>query len=160
MYYKLKGGEGKLRGFTLLISVILSSVALAIGIALLDIAYKQVILASSARQSQVAFYNADTALECALYWDQQQNAFSYATPLASISCNNATLTITSNQSPTPPSPRVRTFVISCPGVPGGSSASTTIYKWNTGSTSIYSSGFNTCDPTNIRRIERGLKVTY
>lgn len=149
--------EPRSRGFTLLISVVLSSVALAVGIALLDIAYKQVILASSARQSQTAFYNADTALECALYWDQQQNAFSYATPLASISCNNATITVTSDQSPSPPSPRVRSFIVSCPG---GSSASTTIYKWNTGSTSIYASGYNTCDPTNIRRIERGLKVTY
>lgn len=145
------------RGFTLLIAVILSSVALSIGVALLDIAYKQVILASAARQSEAAFYNADTALECALYYDQQINAFSYASPLSSISCGAQTLTVTANNTP---EPRVRTFVMSCPGVPGSSSASSTIYKWSTGSTTIYTSGFNTCDPDNLRRIERGLKVTY
>lgn len=148
------------RGFTLLIAVILSSVALSVGIALLDVAYKQVILASSARQSQTAFYNADTALECVLYWDQTQNAFSYAAPVGSITCNGVNISVTPNQTPAPPNPRVRTFVITCPGIAGSSSASTTVYKWNTGSTTIYTSGFNTCDPNNLRRIERGLKVTY
>ncbi len=147
------------KGFTLLIAVVLSSVALSVGIALLDIAYKQVILASSARQSQTAFYNADTALECALYWDQQQNAFAYASPAASVTCNNVSLSVTSNQSPAPPNPRVRTFVVTC-GAGGTSLASTTVYKWNTGSTTIYTSGFNTCLENNNRRVERGLKVTY
>lgn len=147
------------RGFTLLIAVILSSVALSIGIALLDIAYKQVILASSIKQSQVAFYNADSIMECALYFDQQQNAFSYTSPLSSITCNTVSLTVTSNQVPAPPNARVRTFVVPC-GVAGESIASTTVYKWNTGATSIYSSGFNLCDPNSARRIERGLKATY
>lgn len=146
------------RGFTLLIAVILASVALSIGIALLDIAYKQVVLASAARQSQTAFYHADTALECALYWDQQANAFSYSNPALEITCNTETLALTANNAPAPPSPRVRTFTIPCEG--SGVSASTTIYKWNTGSTTIYASGFNTCDEDNIRRVERGLKVTY
>ena len=65
------------RGFTLLVAVILASVALSLGLILLDISYKQVVLASSARQSQSAFYNADSAMECALYWDQQFDSFAY-----------------------------------------------------------------------------------
>ena len=65
------------RGFTLLISVIFMSVMLSFGLALGSIGYKQQILASSALASQYAFYAADTALECALYADQQRDLFAY-----------------------------------------------------------------------------------
>ncbi len=144
------------RGFTLLIAVILASVALAIGAALLDIATKQVILSSSAKQSQVAFYNADRALECALYWDQKQNAFDYTSPVSEVSCAGASSTVLSTGSG---ATRTRSFTVTC-GSPGTALASTTIFKASDGSTFIYSSGFNTCDASNPRRIERGLKVTY
>jgi hypothetical protein len=82
------------RGFTLLVAVVLSSVALAIGLSLLNISYKQVLLASAAKQSQNAFYAADSVLECALYFDQQLDAFNYITaaPAASIICNGITVT--------------------------------------------------------------------
>lgn len=145
------------RGFTLLIAIMLSSAALSVALALLDIAYKQTIISSSGAQSQTAFYNADTIMECALYWDQEQDAFSYTSPLSSITCNGVNLPITINNTPVP---HVRTFVITCPGVAGSSSASTTVYKWSTRQTAIYSSGFSICDPNHSRRIERGLKATY
>lgn len=143
------------RGFTLLIAVVLASVALAVGLALLGLAYKQVLLASSARQSQTAFYNADTALECALYYDQQHNAFGYGATGASITCNGATVNASFNQSA---APRVRAFVLPCPG--GGAYASTTIYKASSGATAIFSSGYSSCGASDPRRVERGLKVTY
>jgi hypothetical protein len=143
------------RGFTLLISIILVSVALSIGVALLDIATKQVILAAGARQSQVAFYNADMAMECALYWDQKQNAFDYSSPAEEVRCGTASTTVTAAGGS---SPRTRTFTISCPG--GGTAGSVTIYKESTGAATLFSSGYNTCDATNPRRIERGLKVSY
>ncbi len=148
------------RGFTLIIAIMLSSAALSVGLALLDLAYKQTVISSSVAQSQTAFYNADSILECALYWDQKQDAFSYASPLSSITCGGVNLPITVNQAPSSPSPRVRTFVITCPGVAGSSIASTTVYKWSTRQTSIYSSGFNVCDPNHSRRIERSLKASY
>jgi hypothetical protein len=59
------------KGFALLVSIIFMSVMLSIGLALGSLAYKQQVLASSAVESQYAFYAADTALECALYSDQQ-----------------------------------------------------------------------------------------
>lgn len=65
------------RGFALLIAVIFMSVMLALGLALGSLGYKQEVLASSAIQSQYAFYAADGALECALYADQQQGLFAY-----------------------------------------------------------------------------------
>lgn len=149
------------RGFTLLIAIVLTSVLLAIGLALLDVTYKQVTLSSSARQSQYAFYAADSALECALYWDQQQNAFSYTAPLTSIRCNATDLPLTTSVSGTV---RTTTFSVPCPG---GTIADVTVYKTNgatacSGSSTscLYASGYNVCDASNSRRIERGLKVFY
>lgn len=149
------------RGFTLLIAIMLSSAALSVGLALLDIAYKQTTISSSVAQSQSAFYNADTVMECALYWDQQQDAFSYTSPLSSITCGGVSLPVTINQVPSSPNPRVRTFVMVLPCSGSGESiASTTVYKWSTRQTSIYSSGFNICNPNHSRRIERSLRASY
>ncbi len=151
------------RGFTLLIAVILTSVLLSVGLALLDVAYKQVTLSSTARQSQTAFYAADSALECALYWDQQHNAFSYTAPAATITCGNRTITPSSSVSG---GIRTTTFDMACPS--GGTSAQVTIRKGNVGvfcntlgnSNCLYANGYNSCNVSDERRIERGLKVVY
>lgn len=149
------------RGFALLVAVVLTSVLLSVGLALLDISYKQVILSSTARQSQYAFYAADTAMECALYWDQKQNAFSYTAPLATIRCSATDITPSTSVSG-----GIRTTTFSTPCV-NGVSGSVTVYKTNgaicsgTSATScIYASGYNTCTSSDPRRIERGLKVFY
>ena len=67
----------KKRGIALLVTLIFMSVMLAFGLALASLAYKQAILASDAIQSQKAFYAADGALECALYFDQRAGDFIY-----------------------------------------------------------------------------------
>lgn len=145
------------RGFTLLIAVVLASVALSIGLALLDITYKQVTLSGAARQSQAAFYNADTAMECVLFHDQQLNTFAYSASSGSVTCGNQTVAVTFNQAS---NPRTRTFTLPCPA--GGASvlATVTVYKEADAATAIYTEGYNTCDASNPRRIERGLKATY
>jgi Tfp pilus assembly protein PilE len=149
------------RGFTLLIAVILASVALALGLVLVDIAYKQTVLSSTSRQSQSAFYNADAALECALYYDQQQDFFGgdpFEFPPSEVTCNEQPVSFSLVRSGS--APIKTTFTIPCEG--GGTSASVTVWKNNSGDDEniIYATGFNTCDTTNERRIERGLKVTY
>lgn len=70
------------RGFALLVAIIFMSVMLSLGLALGALGYKQQILASSAVDSQYAFYAADAALECALYSDQQNAIFAYDSNLA------------------------------------------------------------------------------
>ncbi len=60
------------RGFALFISVIFMSVMLSIGLTLASLGFKQKQLASIAVKSQYAFYAADSALECVLYFDQQK----------------------------------------------------------------------------------------
>lgn len=145
------------RGFALIIAVILTSVVLALGMALLDVSYKQVLLSSSAKNSQYAFYNADSALECALYYDQQQGAFYFGTPYAgSVQCSN--LNVTNYAANQDSSQRTTTFSVPCAS--GGTSADVTIIKASSGSTNIYSNGYSSCSAADPSRIERGLKAKY
>lgn len=64
-------GERKSRGFTLFIALIVSSLLLAIGFSLSTIILKQLVFANSGKESQLAFYAADSGSECALYWDRK-----------------------------------------------------------------------------------------
>ncbi|OYV26139.1 MAG: hypothetical protein B7W98_03350 [Parcubacteria group bacterium 20-58-5] len=92
--------ENKKKGFTLLIAIIFMSVMLSLGLALSSLGYKQAVLASSAVESQYAFYAADAGLECVLYTDQQQNLFAYANHASpgSVSCDGSAATIGSGPS--------------------------------------------------------------
>lgn len=62
------------KGFTLFVSLMLVSFVLAIGFSIGNIILKQLILSSSGGGSQIAFYAADSAIECARYWDKKNNA--------------------------------------------------------------------------------------
>ena len=155
------------RGITLLVAVIVSTVTLSVAFALLDIAYKQQLLSSAAKQSQFAFYNADSAMECALYYDQKQNAFDYSSPKAgsSLICN--TKAVLNWKSP-PPVGGIRTtsFDITCAGtdIKGKvivlKTDGTAVCGENNSHTCIYTTGYSTCNVNDPRRIERGLNVYY
>lgn len=57
------------RGFTLLFAILVAVMVLAVGASIINISLKQVILSGSGRESQFAFYAANTGMECALFWD-------------------------------------------------------------------------------------------
>ncbi len=57
------------RGFVLLYAVMTASIVLAVGISIISIALKQLSIANLGRESQYAFYAANTGAECALYLD-------------------------------------------------------------------------------------------
>lgn len=59
------------KGFTLFLSLIVSSLLLAIGVSLSTIILKQLVFSSSGSESQLAFYAADSGAECAIYWDRK-----------------------------------------------------------------------------------------
>lgn len=67
-------------GFTLLLAALIASVVLALGASIFALAQKEVTLSSIGRDSQFAFYAADTAAECALYWDFRYQYFGTSTP--------------------------------------------------------------------------------
>lgn len=145
------------RGFTLIIAVLVSGLLLTIGFAIFNITTKQLILASSSTNSQVAFAAADTALECALFWDQKQDAFALQNSLGSIICDGQTASISSSRSG---NQYTRTFSLTLDS--GARCAQVTVLKQTggAGSTVINASGFNTCNDANPRKTERGLRVRY
>lgn len=59
------------RGFALLYAVLVSSIILVVTLTLNNIIYKQLILSSIGRQSQIAYFSADAARECIKYHDNQ-----------------------------------------------------------------------------------------
>jgi hypothetical protein len=63
-----------------LLAALVASIVLALGTSIYTLAEKQVELSALGRDSQFAFYAADTAAECALYWDFRFGYFATTTP--------------------------------------------------------------------------------
>lgn len=153
------------RGFTLLVAIIFMSVMLSFGLALGSLGYKQQVLASGAIQSQYSFYAADAALECALYFDQQQNLFAYPPsdpPSApAITCDGSTaISATKTWSA---SQWIVTNRLSLDS--DKRCADVTVYKPSTGITYLFAQGYDvSCStvnsPGNARFVSRGLKAHY
>jgi Tfp pilus assembly protein PilX len=81
------------KGFTLLIAALVASITLVIGMGIFRLALRQIALSSIGRDSQYAFYAADAAGECALYWDVRFDTFPTTTPAAaSFSCGGVPVT--------------------------------------------------------------------
>jgi type II secretory pathway pseudopilin PulG len=55
-------------GFALLVSLIVVSVVVSIGLALLDVTIKQLRLSSNSTDSEIAFHAANAGIECSQYW--------------------------------------------------------------------------------------------
>ncbi|MBI4087779.1 hypothetical protein HY418_00125 [Candidatus Kaiserbacteria bacterium] len=88
-----RGRASRQAGFTLLLAALVSSIVLALGSSIFAIAQKQLTLSSIGRDSQFAFYAADTAAECALFWDFRYNYFATTTPSGvSPTCDGQALT--------------------------------------------------------------------
>lgn len=81
------------QGFTLLLAALVASITLALGTSIFGIVQKELILSSIGRDSQHAFYAADSGAECALYWDVRHELFSGETPPEEITCGDQTVSI-------------------------------------------------------------------
>jgi hypothetical protein len=166
------------RGFVILFAVLVSSILLSIGLGIFSITYKELLLSSSDRDSQVAFYAADTGTECALYWDVQH-------PDTEESIFGLVLAATS----TPPDASMpalcagkdivsdwaieyypeylfveTTFTIDTIGDTDACAEVSVTKSYdalnNERTTQIDSRGFNSCAEGISRRVERGLRVEY
>jgi hypothetical protein len=157
-------------GFTLLLASLISSILLSIAIFMITIAQKEVVLASVGRDSQYAFYAADSGSECALYWDFR-GAFDPTTPTRDVQCsmqrvgeNIANISADQNDLITGGQGL---------GVPSrlefeqnGRCVKVTVLKEDVGGgdirTSIDSRGYNLpCSVTNSpRKLERAVRLTY
>jgi Tfp pilus assembly protein PilX len=155
----------KNKGFTLLISIITTSMLLIISFVVVNIALKQLVLASAGKESQYAFYAADGGVECATYWDLKDSnlsQFASGTP-GTINCNGQTIGVGNPQT-------VNTIPTQA-AVIGGAATSTFELDFTKGCaivrvgkyptvTVVDSRGYNTCVTGASRRFERGVLLTY
>lgn len=148
------------RGFTLLIAVLVSSILLALGFAIFNIAAKEVVLSASGRESQFAFYAADSGIECALYWDYERNAFSASSP-AQPECAGGETTNYNVDFDSDTGVYTTTFSFALEESLSGPCTDVTVTRRTDPTrTIVVAAGYNTCVTTNPRRIERAIRVQY
>ena len=151
--------SSKDRGFTIFVAIVITGTLLLVATGIVTISVRQLFLTSSARDSQYAFYAADTGVECALYWDIKNpsgnTAFATST-VSSIHCNQdaANTGNVFNVGGLPTSTFTITFL------PKPYCATISVSKAANGSTTIESRGYNTCSSIDPRRVERAVRVTY
>ena len=148
------------RGFTLLLSALIVSIVLAIGASISGLAQKELTLSSIGRDSQFAFYTADSGAECALYWDVRHQIFSVENPPDKLKCGGQEASITTESNP--PSTNFRFRYDS-----NGYCADVLVSKSPSGSgsffTDIRADGFSAnCDgiATNPRVLQRSVELHY
>jgi hypothetical protein len=157
------------RGFALLVAIVLSAVAAGVTLALTTLAYKSLVLSSAVQESQYAFYGADTALECALYWDNSAHlAFAYHADSVNGSpkCEGKTLNFSVH---TNVGNGVTEFQSEWYDLASGAGCfRITVDKQSDGHASLYGDAVSntTCSAgslpstLNPRATERGIKATY
>lgn len=136
-------------GFVILFAVTLSAIILAISLGVADIALKEVKFGTSAKDTNDAFFAADTGIEYVLFNDKPPtNTFVLVTPGTEQTWN---------------------IIVSGLGSANTGCAKVSIKKDGATSppyikTTVISKGYNTGDPScassNPNRIEREIKVTY
>ena len=153
-------------GFTLMLSILVASVMLTLGLSIFNILNQQLEVSGIAKQSQFAFYAADTGLECALYHDFQGGGFSTSTGGGSIECGDKNRNINSVSTsdgyehifyldfqPEPYCAEIRVEK----QVSGQSIATKVQAKgYNRG----WDSGSNDCSNSHPRKIQRAIEVNY
>jgi len=156
--YKKIFFKQKERGVSLYIAISVTAAMTLVSFAVINVAVKQIGISSLARDSQTAFFAADSGVECALYWDLKSGANPFSTttsPAPNVSCNGMSVS------------QSRTYVndISTSTVSFSPNPCITIsvVKWYQGNelkTKIESRGYNTCTVSNPRRVERAILVNY
>lgn len=156
----------KKRGFALMIAALISSIVLAMGAAIYDISIKQLSLSSLSRETQYAFYAADTAAECALYWDTRYAYFATTTPggvTPKCDGQNVTMTETHGYSQPYTYPYTLTFQFSPNGFCSNVGVTKSINGSGVVSTVIHADGYNTaCGSIASSRVslQRSVELTY
>ena len=159
------------RGFTLLVAIVTTSLLLIVSFMVVNLAFRELVISNANEESQYAFYAADSGVECALYWDLTGG--STGSRFATSSTNNISCGGTSiNYSDPLPSPPGGINIIGGPAsIPGSvfylplnnGCAIVRVTKSYTGTTlvtTIDSRGYNTCNTSSNRRVERGVILTY
>lgn len=146
------------KGFAMLFTVLIISLILSISLGISNVTFKQTILSSLAKDSQIAFYQADTAIECGMYYDSALS-FPVGTNPSSvglITCGNDQFQIDAAS--------YTDYLIFKQIVSNQSDPCSTIIfdkktKLSTNEAIVQGLGYNTCT-TSPRQVQRALQVTY
>jgi hypothetical protein len=88
---------GRRAGFVLLLAGLVASIALTLAASIFEISQKEVLLAAIGQDSEYAFYAADSAAECAEYWDSRFENFATPNPSTPTpTCDGQAVTVMSN----------------------------------------------------------------
>lgn len=159
------------QGFTILFAVIISALVLSIGLSIANITLKQIKISSLGRESQVAFYGADSGSECVLYHDLIDEAFATSSESnisllpTTVNCfeQDATVVFDPNDSNQADAYSATSTIVFSAG--SDICAKVQIGKHDTDmdgysdKTLILSRGYNTCT-NNGRQLERGIRIKY
>jgi Tfp pilus assembly protein PilX len=157
------------KGFVILVAVLVATLVVSIGAFIALIAVKELELSSSGRESQDAFYAADSALECALYHDFRVEQFGSTGTPTGVRCEGVTSSITVEPG-SDTNNSTSYFEISFPntedtgGVEQAPYARVRVIKSDIGTindkTIIEAQGYNIKDTTAQNRVQRALQVVY
>ena len=152
--FKQKKNNG---GYAILFAVVVVSIISMLAIGMSNTTYKQLVLSSLANDSQLSFYQSDTATQCALYSDNilSMNSGSYAEWRCGKNDNDEDFifevsNITGGLNDYSLRPKISGTPIPC-------------FEFDVtkgAETNIYARGYNSCDKTNQKTVEREIKVTY
>jgi len=140
----------------MLFTVIIISAISVITAGLVNATYKQLILSSLAKDSQIAFYQADTATECALYVDRVDTGLLESG--GDFTCGNFLLKVIASgiDKDYQIEPDViKEFVDPCFRI--------VVTKTSNGEkmdTKITAKGYNICNTDNPRTVERAIEINY
>ena len=136
-------------GFTLLLALIVANTVLIISLGVYNIIIREIELSGLGRESQIAFYAADSGIECVLYWDVKKEVISITTS-TTIECLGQSLSVGGSL--------ISSFKLN---FNNGACAKVVVNKTNSSVTQVDSYGYNfDCDSSLPRKVERGIRITY
>ncbi len=162
----IKIKKQKNRAFVILFAMMISSIILMIALGITNIATKEIKFSSSAKDTNDAFFAADTGAECALRNDRTDNPLvSFTEEGIYVNClGNNTINTTFNNNPKPN----WNFTVSGLSFNERWCANVKVIKDNTNPnniiTTIVSKGYNTGDPSACvqteNSVERQIELNY
>jgi len=158
--YKKRVATQKTNGFVAIFAMLIATIVLIMVMSITRTAYKETLLSGSVRESERAFYAADTGSECGLYLDRIEKNVFIPGGMTTATCGDETVTITTTGL------NVYTFSIpidhlSCTKV----EVSKNLIIDSISMTRVIARGYNvSCDDvttfTSRRIVERKLEVKY
>jgi hypothetical protein len=148
----------KNKGFVILFAVTISAIILSITLGITDIAFQEIKFSTSVKDTNNAFFAADTGAECALVNDKTSGSVFVEGTSPSITCNDNSMIATE-------SPALYwSFIIPNLGNEGEGCAKVTVNKSVVPNTTIISKGYNIgspdCNSNSSNLVERELELNY